>query len=88
MDTVKVVVHRFSLGDVDDVEIYAAQPIYEWQQTEAGKWVMDHSIDTYWARHMDMDSWSQQFKVVATLTEQDATYFALKYDNPNCHRMD
>ena len=78
---VKVVVHRFSLGDVDDVEIYAAQPIWEWQQTEAGKWVMENSTDTYWARHWDHHNFSQQFNIVATLTEKDATYWALKYDS-------
>jgi hypothetical protein len=31
------------MGDVEDPEIYAAQPIYEWQQTEQGKWVMEHA---------------------------------------------
>ncbi len=81
METVKVVVHTFSVGDVDDPEIYAAQPIYEWQQTEAGKWVMENSIDTYWARHNNYQSFSLQYRIVATLSEQDATYFALKYDN-------
>ena len=35
--------HEFSMGDVDDVDIYVAQPIYEWQQTEQGKWVMQHA---------------------------------------------
>jgi hypothetical protein len=35
--------HEFSMGDVDDVGIYVAQPIYEWQQTEQGKWVMEHA---------------------------------------------
>lgn len=37
--------HEFSMGDVDDVEIYAAQPIYEWQQTAQGKWAMEHAHD-------------------------------------------
>ena len=31
------------MGDVDDVDIYVAQPIYEWQQTEQGKWAMQHA---------------------------------------------
>lgn len=81
METVKVIVHKFSLGDVDDPEIYAAQPIYEWQQTEAGKWVMENSVDTYWLKHNDYQSYSLQYKIVATFTEKDATYYALKYDN-------
>jgi len=33
------------MGDVDDIDIYVAQPIYEWQQTEQGRWVMEHAHD-------------------------------------------
>ena len=34
---VTLVVHEFTLGDVDDPEIYAAVPLYEWQLSDAGK---------------------------------------------------
>lgn len=79
MGTVKVVVHEFMLGDVDDVEIYVAQPIWEWQQTEAGKWVMENSLDTYWAKHWDVATYQQQYRIVATLTEKDSVFFKLKW---------
>lgn len=37
------------MGDVDDVDVYAAQPIWEWQQTEQGQWVMENAYDlTYY----------------------------------------
>lgn len=42
--------HSFTLNDVDDVEIYAAQPIYEWQHTPPGKWVMEHANDVTWQK--------------------------------------
>ena len=35
---IRTLLHEFRLGDVEDPEIYAAQPIWEWQQTEAGAW--------------------------------------------------
>ena len=31
------------MSDVEDVDIYAAQPIYEWQQTAHGQWVMENA---------------------------------------------
>jgi hypothetical protein len=31
------------MGDVDDVDIYVAEPIYQWQQTEQGRWVMENA---------------------------------------------
>lgn len=40
-----VTFHSFVMGDVDDVDIYVAQPIWEWQQTEQGRWVMKHARD-------------------------------------------
>lgn len=36
---------QFNIGDVEDPEIYAAEPIYNWQQTEHGRWVMEHAHD-------------------------------------------
>lgn len=79
---VKVVVHEFKLGDVDDVEIYAAQPIWEWQQSEKGKWIMEKAIESpTWYRNNDMITWSQNFKIVAKLKEKDYTFYQLKWGN-------
>jgi hypothetical protein len=39
-----VVVHNFPMGDVEDPDLYAASPLYEWQQSEAGAWVMAHAV--------------------------------------------
>ena len=78
--TIKLVVHEFRLGDVDDPEIYAAQPIYEWQQTEKGKWVVEHSVgEPYWAKCHDLDFYYYRYRIVAEFTDQDAVYYQLKY---------
>ena len=33
------------MGDVEDPDIYAAEPIWQWQQTAQGQWVMQHAQD-------------------------------------------
>jgi len=33
------------MGDVEDPDIYAAEPIWQWQQTAQGQWVMQHAHD-------------------------------------------
>ena len=38
-----MILHEFSMGDVEDPYLYAGFPIYEWQQTDKGKWVMAHA---------------------------------------------
>ena len=74
------IVHSFRMGDVDDPEIYAAQPLYEWEKSEKGQWVMQHSLDqpTFYIRP-DLQSYGHSVTVEAELTEEDATYFALKW---------
>ena len=76
----KLVVHEFFLSDCDDPEIYAAQPIWEWQQSEVGKWVMENSLDEpYWARSFDHNTYGLKYKIVANLADKDATYFCLRW---------
>jgi len=76
----KITVHDFTMGDVDDPEIYAAQPLYEWQQTDKGRWVMANSqeIPSY---HIGPDPISMGYKIriSAVLREEDLTYFYLRW---------
>ncbi len=75
-----VLVHTFRLGDVEDPAIYAAGPIYEWQKTDAGRWVMDHSVkEPYWTKRVDYNSYGYECNIFARLRESDAVFFNLKF---------
>ena len=77
----KVMVHSFRMSDVEDPAIYAAQPIYDWQQTETGKWVMEHSAPApEWTIGLDQFHIGYQVYITANLSEQDAVFFMLKYN--------
>ena len=79
-----MVVHRFRIGDVDDPVLYAAEPIWEWQQTEAGKFVMENAIESpWWVRHVDHLWYGFEFVIVARMKESDQTFYTLKYVNTN-----
>ena len=74
------IVHKFRLSDVDDPDIHAGQPIYEWQQTDAGKWVMENAIQKpSWHRHLDYNTYGYQYIIKADLTDEQITFFELKY---------
>lgn len=77
------VLHTFKMGDVDDVEIYAAQPIYEWQQTEAGKWCMENATNLHYLTGFDPTGYGYKISITGDLKEHDCTYFMLKYNNAN-----
>ena len=77
-----IVVHKFRMGDVEDPVLYAAQPIYDWQQTEAGKFVMEHAVEPpWWVRTLDQYSYGFEFVIMARMKEADQTFYTLKYVN-------
>lgn len=77
----KVTFHTFVMGDVDDPDIYVAQPIYEWQQTEPGQWVMAHCADPRYTFHPDGHTWGHRVILYGELADHDATFWQLKWGN-------
>ena len=76
----KIIVHRFTVGDVEDPQLYAGAPLYEWERSEVGQWVKTHAVETpVWRQHIDHHSYGYQFIIEADLSEEDVTYFALKW---------
>jgi hypothetical protein len=78
--TSNVVVYTFTMGDVDDPDLYAGSSIYDWQQSEAGKWVMENAIQKpSWHRNFDIYAYGYQYQIRADLTDEQITFFELKY---------
>jgi hypothetical protein len=76
----EIVVHQFSMGDVEDPDLYAAQPLYEWQQSEAGQWVMKNAADTpTWYRMADPISYGYKYQVRAKLMGPALTEWLLRH---------
>lgn len=78
----KVIVHRFIMGDVEDPDLYAAEPLWEWQHTEMGRWVMEKSVETpMWHRQQDQFNYGYQYAVEAWLRGVDYSFWVLKWGN-------
>lgn len=75
-----VVVHTFTVSDVDDPDIYAAGPIFDWERSEAGQWVMKNATEKpSWHRQVDYQIYGHRYAIKATLKEQDYLVWALKF---------
>jgi len=73
-------VHEILMGDVEDPDLMIAAPIYEWQQTEAGKYVMENSNPTAkWVRSNSPSYMGHKYTIKAYFTDKEVTYFKLKY---------
>lgn len=78
----KVLVHEFRMADNEDPEIYAAGPIYDWQHTEIGQWVMANSWpEPHWTVDLDHNVYGFRVRIIANLSEENRTFFQLKYGN-------
>ena len=76
----KIIVYRFRMGDVEDPDLYAAQPLIEWQNSEVGKWIMERSVETpMWHRQADVANYGYQYAVEAWLKGSDHTFWQLKW---------
>jgi len=80
----KVVVHRFQLGDVEDPDLYAAEPLLKWQESDSGKFIMEHATEQpEWHRHHDILHYGYQYAIVAKLEKKKLSEFYLRWGKPN-----
>lgn len=76
----KVVVHKFNLADVEDPDIYAAGPMFDWERSEAGQFVLKYAVDKpEWHRHMDPMWMGYRYIVVAELEKKKLSEFYLRW---------
>ena len=79
-----IIVHEFTVTVWDDSDhaIIAAEPLYKWEHSDAGQWVMEHAVEkpvftstTEWA------ILAYRYIVRARLYEEDITFYQLKWGN-------
>ena len=67
------------MGDVEDPELYAAEPLYKWQQTEQGQWVMENCANRRYIVRPDENNWGHQIIIYGEVEDQLATEYLLKW---------
>jgi hypothetical protein len=79
--TITTVVHTIAMADVEDPDLFVAEPIWKWQQTEAGKWVMENSnLTPSLHRNMDYRTYGYEYQIRAYLTPKQLTFYKLKFE--------
>ena len=75
-----ITVHSFSVGDVEDPDLYAADPLIAWEKSEKGQWVMKNACDIpTWHRLADSVSYGYQYCIRAKLMGPALTEWLLRY---------
>ena len=65
------------MGDCEDPVLYAAEPIYRWQQTPAGKFCTERATDLEFHTNLDHATMGYRVTVTGYITERDAVILAL-----------
>jgi hypothetical protein len=82
----KIIVHRFNISDYEDPDLHAAAPLWEWQQSDAGKFIMQHALDKPEChKHIDPMSLSYRYIVVAELEKKKLSEFYLRFGKANVY---
>jgi len=77
-----VCVHEIRMGDVEDPDLFVADPIWKWEQTEEGRFIMEHAVDQpYWTRNVDPVNYGHVYRIVARLSEKNEMFWQLKWGN-------
>jgi hypothetical protein len=81
-ETHTVTVYEFVLSGVEDPDLFAAEPLWKWQNSDAGQWVMKNAVETpSWHRMADPMTYGVRFVIRAKLQGAALTEFLLRYGN-------
>ena len=84
----KVVVHKFDLSDVEDPDLYAAEPLWQWEKSEAGQFVMEHAVvQPEWQRHLDPMFMGYRYIIVAELESKKLSEYYLRFGNDRSNSL-
>jgi len=71
------VLHVFTMGDVEDPDLYVSPAIFEWQQTPNGKWATKYGSDLKYHIYPDDYSMGYKVKVTGLFEDKHLTYLRL-----------
>jgi hypothetical protein len=80
----RIVFHKIHIGDVEDPDIIVAQSIWQWQQTDEGKFVMENCIPNSpkWHRIIDPTHYGYQYCIDAEMPVKKLSEYYLKWSKP------
>lgn len=74
-----VVVHSFHIDSSFDTDIYAAEPLINWERSDIGQWVMKHSLEPpTWHSTADVMTFQRKYIITAKLTGPSLTEYLLR----------
>lgn len=77
--SVTVTFYKFIMNDVEDVDVYVAEPIWRWQQTDHSRWVMSHARNLRYCTCPEPNRYTYRIWICGDLEEDEATEYFLRW---------
>ena len=78
----RIVVHTFRQADSDDPDLLVAEPLWEWEHSEKGQFVMNNAREEpVWSRHLDPSTYGWVVIIHADLEGPALTEYLLRWSN-------
>ena len=74
-----VLVHKFSMSDVEDPELYAAIPLREFMDTPKGQWIKENCADPIYTTRFDQNTYGYEVVIYGKVSELSATEYYLRW---------
>ena len=76
----KVVVDIIRIADCEDPDLYAAAPLYQWEKSAKGSWIMTNSLTTpEWHKILSPDYYGWLIKIEAEFDGPLMTEYLLRW---------
>ncbi len=66
------------MADVEDPDLHVSAPIWEWQQTDQGKFCMKHASDIKYHIRPDDHSYGYKVNITGHMKDKHVTWLMLK----------
>lgn len=79
----KAIVYTVNIGDSEDPYLMAGFPLMDWQNTEQGKFVMEHAVEqpVYYCK-VSPEYLGYRVEVHARIAQKDLSLMYLKWGDP------
>lgn len=76
----EITVHEFFVSEMDDPDLFAADPLHKWEHSEAGQWVMKNAYETpVWHKMQDHLNLQHKYIIRAKFMGPTLTEWLLRY---------
>lgn len=77
----KITFHEFSIGDVEDPELYAAFPLGKFMDTDKGQWIKANCADPQYIIRADPGAYGHKIIVYGEVEDRLAVEWILRWGN-------